>query len=118
MLGQVWTKADCNGIRELGHGGGVGSVLAVTAQNPGFDRTWGTIDDLNAPMNQKPAALTIDRNPDDNCEDLGDRVRGFAGQHTSGVLFVFADGSAKLIADSTEAQPYRAQSTINGSEAL
>ena len=33
MLGQVWSKADCNGIRELGFAGGVGSVFAVTGQD-------------------------------------------------------------------------------------
>lgn len=118
MLGQVWSKADCNGIRELGLAGGVGSVLAVTAQNPGSDGEWNTFDDLNAPLNQLPGAVTIDRTPDDNCQDLGDRVRGFSSKHSGVVVFVFADGSTRLISESIDIPTYRALSTIRGAEIL
>ena len=118
MLGQVWSKADCNGIRELGYGGGAGSVFAVTAQNPGADGKWNTIDDLNAPINSNPAAVTVDRNPDDNCQDLGDRVRGFSSKHPGGAVFVFADGSTRMISEDIDQSMYREMSTIRSDESL
>jgi len=98
--------------------GGAGGVLAVTAQNPGSDGVWNTDDDLTCPMNQSPGHVTVDRNPNDNCSDNGDRVRGFAGKHEGGVLFVFADGSTRLISESIDQSTYRALSTVHGSEVV
>lgn len=115
-MGQVWTKADCDGIRELNHKGGFGGPLAVTAQNPGNDGEWNTSDDLLSPMNQSPGNTTVDSNANDNCQDSGDRCRGFAGKHEGGVIFAFADGSARLLSESVDQATYRALSTINGSE--
>jgi hypothetical protein len=112
MLGQVWSKADCNGIRELGYEGGVGSVLAVTAQNPGADEVWGTSDDLNEPINSNPGAVTLDMVASDNCQDQQDRVRGFASKHIGGVVFVFADGSTRMVSEEVDISVYRNMSTI------
>lgn len=91
-------------------------MLAVTAQNPGPDATWNTSDDVLAPMSQRPGHVTVDRNPDGNWVDDGDRVRGFAGKHKGGVVFAFADGSTRLLNESVDPATYRALSTINGRE--
>ena len=88
----------------------------MTARNPGFDGEWDTNDDFLVPMNQRPATVTIDSTPNDNCTDFRDEVRGFSGKHTGGVLFVFADGSTRLINESIDSVAYRALSTINGNE--
>ena len=100
----------------LGFKGGLGSVLAVTAQNPGVDQQWNTADDVNAPMNESPGSGTADKIPFSGCGDLRDRVRGFAGPHKSGVQFVYADGSARFVGESIDPAPYRALSTIAGEE--
>ena len=91
-------------------------MLAVTAANPGSDQAWNTADDLLVPLNQRPGTSSLDSNADDNCRDLDDRVRGFAGHHLGGVAFAFADGSTRLIIESIELQVYRSLSTINGRE--
>ena len=91
-------------------------MLAVTAQNPGPDGAWNTDDDILAAMNQNPGQVSLDRNPDDNCMDDGDRARGFAGKHKGGVVFAFADGSTHFLSESVDPATYRALSTINGGE--
>ena len=101
---------------ELGFRGGAGGPLAVTAQNPGRDLVWGTNDDHNTPMNERPGMVTVDSSTGEECDGIRDFVRGFAGKHQGGVLFVFGDGSTKMIADSIDPIAYRALSTMNGSE--
>ena len=59
-MGQVWSKASFDGLNETGHQGGHGSVLAVTAQNPGPDGIYETSDDVLAPLNQTPIDVSID----------------------------------------------------------
>ena len=59
LMGQVWSKADFDGLNETGHEGGHGSVLAVTAQNSGTDGEFDTDDDILAPLNETPAAVSI-----------------------------------------------------------
>ena len=114
-MGQVWSKANFDGINLAGHLGGRGSVVAVTAQNAGPDGQWGTTDDLLAPINQQPVDVSIDMVPDDNGSDL-DRVRGFLSFHPGGCNFVFADASTHLISEGISAELYRAISTRGGSE--
>ncbi len=116
MSGQVWTAADFDATRNLGFQGGAGSVLAVTGEQPGADGVWGTIDDIVSPMNERPGRVSVDANPGGNCADAGDSVRGFAGHHTGGVNFVFADGSVKFLNESLDAATYRGLSTIAGQE--
>ena len=115
-MGQVWSKADCSGILELCFLGGAGGPLAVTSLNSGGDGVWNTSDDILSPMNQRPANVTVDSTPNGNCADIRDSVRGFAGKHVGGVLFVFADGSARLISESIDPPTYRALSTMSGGE--
>ena len=103
-------------MNALGFEGGAGSVLAVTAQNAGSDQLWNTADDMLVLMNQRPGTTSVDANANDNCTDLDDRVRGFAGHHSGGVVFAFADGSTRLISESIEPHLYRALSTIRGQE--
>jgi len=116
MSGQVWTAADFDGMNALGFEGGAGSVLAVTAQNPGPDGLNYTADDLVTPMNLRPGEVSVDVLGSADCQDNEDRVRGFAGKHSGGVLFVFADGSTRFLNESIEPTAYRAFSTIKGKE--
>jgi len=114
-MGQVWSKANFDGINLAGHLGGRGSVMAVTAQNAGPDGQWGTTDDLLAPINQRPVDVSIDMVPDDNGSDL-DRVRGFLSFHQRTCNFVLADCSTHSVTESVSAELYRAISTRDGSE--
>ncbi len=91
-------------------------MLAVTSQNPGADGAWGTADDKLTPMNQRPGGVSLDNNPGSNCADRRDAIRGFAGKHTGGVNFAFADGSVRFLNESIDAANYRAASTIAGRE--
>lgn len=116
-MGQVWSKANFDGINLAGHLGGRGSVIAVTAQNAGPDGRWGTTDDLLAPINQQPVDVSIDAIPDDGGSDL-DRVRGFLSFHRQTCNFVFADGSTHSFNQDISAEPYRAISTRAGSEVV
>lgn len=117
-MGQVWSKADCDGINEAGFHGGHGSVFAVTAQNPGDDGRFGTSDDVLAPLNKLPVSVTVDAKSGSNCRDRLDRVRGFTSLHPGGATFVFADGSVRFLSDGISPVVYRASSTIAGEETL
>ena len=116
VMGQVWSKADFDGLMETGHKGGHGSVLAVTAQNPGPDGKFATGDDVLAPLNTVPVAVSIDATPGPRCDDPLDRVRGFYGLHQGGASFVFGDASVRFIAADVRPATYWALSTIAGSE--
>ena len=115
-MGQVWSKADFDGINETGFHGGRGSVIAVTAQNAGADGVWDTADDLLTPMNSEPADVSIDWTINDNPEDLLDRVRGFYSFHPGGCVFAFADGTVKFIGETIDSRTYRHLSTKAGKE--
>ena len=115
-MGQVWFKADCDGINETGLEGGRGSAFAVTAQNSGADGVWGTGDDLEEPLNSSPAEITIDAKPSDENEDLQDRVRGFLSYHPGGSIFVLADGSTQFVPEEIASSVYRDYSTRSGGE--
>ncbi len=115
-MGQVWSKANFDGINETGHLGGRGSVLAVTAQNPGDDGEWDTNDDILATLNAQPVMVSIDANPGTDCQDPLDRVRGFNSFHPDGAHFLLGDGSVHFIVESIDAAVYRGLSTVAGSE--
>ena len=115
-MGQVWSKASFDGTDTSPHLGGRGSVLAVTAQNPGPDGDYGTGDDVLAPLNSTPVSVSIDGSVGADCKDLRDRVRGFYSFHSGGANFVFADTSVRFIADDISPSTYRALSSIAGSE--
>ncbi len=115
-MGQVWSKASFDGTNKSRHLGGRGSVLAVTAQNPGPDGRYGTGDDVLAPLNSAPVSVSIAAAPGADCEDSRDRVRGFYSFHRGGANFVFADTSVRFVADDISPSTYRALSTIAGSE--
>jgi prepilin-type processing-associated H-X9-DG protein len=117
-MGQVWSKASFDGTDTSPHLGGRGSVLAVTAQNPGPDGRYGTGDDVLAPLNSAPVSVSIDAAPEANCEDSRDRVRGFYSYHPAGANFVFGDASVRFLSDDISSSAYRALSTIAGSESV
>ncbi len=110
-MGQVWFKADCDGINETLSQGGRGSAFAVTAQNAGADGIWETGDDIPEPLNNAPAEVTIDWTPGNEDIDLLDRVRGFYSDHAGGSIFVNVDGSTHFITIQIDASAYRALST-------
>ena len=116
FMGQVWSKANFDGLKETGHQGGHGSVLAVTAQNPGVDGQYGTSDDVLAPLNSVPVSVSIDWTPGPHCQDPLDRVRGFYSFHAGGANFANADGSVHFIDDRLSARAYLGLSSINGAE--
>lgn len=111
--GQVWSSADFDGTNRAGHHGGCGSVLAVTAQNAGPDGVWETPDDILAPLNANPAAVSIDMNVGPNCEDRSDRVRNFQGGHRGLVIFALADGSVHSVEEDVDGHVLRRMSTMN-----
>lgn len=117
-MGQVWSKADFDGINEAGYEGGRGSPLAVTAQNAGPDGIWDTSDDLNTPLNFSPADVSIDNSLDATDNDPLDRVRGFYSFHPQGANFSFADGSVRYISEIIDARVYRGLSTSSGREVV
>ena len=96
--------------------GGRGSVLAVTAQNPGLDGRFGTNDDVLARLNSAPVSVSLDAVPGTGCEDRRDRVRGFYSFHRGGANFVLADASVRFIADDISVSTYLALSTVAGAE--
>ena len=116
IMGQVWSKANFDATKVYKHLGGHGSVLAVTAQNPGPDGDFGTADDLLALLNSAPVSVSLDAAPGPNCHDSGDRVRGFFSYHPGGANFVLADGSVKYVSDDIAPATYRALSTVAGSD--
>lgn len=117
-MGQVWSKADCDGITPFGYEGGRGSILAVTAQNSGPDGFWDTADDLLTPLNSEPAWVTYDAAAGPNAADPDDRVRGFFSQHAAGGSFAFADSSTRFINERIDPQLYRRLSTRAGREII
>ncbi|MGI9427697.1 MAG: H-X9-DG-CTERM domain-containing protein [Bythopirellula sp.] len=117
-MGQVWSKADFDGLNETGHEGGHGSVLAVTAQNPGPDGKYVTADDVLAPLNIVPADVSIDWTPGSDCQHTLDRIRGFFSYHPGGANFVLADGSVQFIGERISATTYIGLSTIDGEEVV
>lgn len=115
-MGQVWSTADFDGSNPLGHEGGRGSVLAVTAQNAGPNGFFGDDDDVPAPMNQVPVQVSVDVPGDYSCFDLLDRVRSFNSLHSDGAFFLMADGSVQFLSEQIEQDLYRHLSTIRGEE--
>lgn len=114
-MGQVWSKANFDG--QMGGGrGGRGSVLAVTAQNPGADNLFGTDDDVLALLNATPVNVSTDSSPGPDSNDRFDRVRGFTSFHSGGANFLFGDGSVDFVAERINGAVYRALSTINSGE--
>ena len=118
LMGQVWSKADFDGAKWAKNEGGRGSVLAVTAQNPGKDGEFGTLDDVLAPLNVAPVDISVDSAPNSNCQDRSDRVRGFLGLHVGGANFLLADGAVRFVGEEIEPATYRGLSTIAGEEII
>ena len=116
LMGQVWSKADFDGLIETGHQGGHGSVLAVTAQNPGRDKIYGTDDDVLEPLNRIPTTVAIDWAPGSSCTDSRDRVRGFYSFHSGGANFLRGDGSVSFVNEAIDTRVYQAASTIAAGE--
>jgi len=116
-MGQVWSKANFDGINRAGHLGGRGSVMAVTAQNAGDDDQWGTADDVLARINQQPVDVSIDMVSNDGGSNQ-DRVRGFLSFHPQTCNFVFGDGSTHSISEDIAQDLYRAISTRAGDEVV
>lgn len=118
-MGQVWSKADFDGVSGEGNEGGRGSCLAATSQNPGPDGDWDTPDDILEPLNGKPLNISIDASPSagDNQNPL-DRVRGFYSFHPAGANFILGGGSVKFIKETIDATTYRQLSTMNGGEVV
>lgn len=115
-MGQVWSSADFDGIRELGHDGGCGSPLAVTAQNFGHDRKPFTADDVVSPINQFPAHVSLDKTVGEFCRDNEDTVRGFYSFHSGGAFFVYGDGSVHFLEATMDPVIYMGLSTVAGGE--
>jgi prepilin-type processing-associated H-X9-DG protein len=107
-MGQVWSKANFDGTNAVGHYGGRGSVLAVTAQNPL----------VPANLNQDPAPVSVDAPNSPGCNDTSDRVRGFYSRHSGGAHFCMGDGATRFISENIDQSVYRALSTINGGEMI
>ena len=118
-MGQVWSKADFDGVTGQGNHGGRGSCLAVTSQNPGPDGLWDTADDVLEPMNTEPMNISSDAstgstdlmNPDD-------RVRAFFSFHPGGANFCFADGSVHYLRETVNSTTYRYLGSMNGGEVI
>jgi hypothetical protein len=117
-MGQVWSSANFAGIDSTGFVGGRGSVVAVTAQNPGPDGVWDTADDLLTPMNKQPSEVSIDWTVGPNDADQGDRVRGFYSFHAGGTHFANVDAATHFVADTIDLQLYRHLSNRQGNVAV
>ncbi len=118
-MGQVWSKADFDGVSGEGNEGGRGSCLAATSQNPGPDGMWDTPDDILEPLNSQPLSISMDASS--SSTDLTnplDRVRGYFSYHPGGANFVLGDASVQYIRESIDATTYRYLSTINGHEVI
>lgn len=112
-MGQVWSKADFDGMDEMGFHGGRGSCLAVTAQHIGFDDQWWTDDDIyDADLNAEPAFVSADFAIDDGERDSFDRVRPFMSAHPGGAVFSYADGSTHFVSDDIDRREYIVRSHI------
>ena len=117
-MGQVWPKADFDGIPAANNEGGRGSVLAVTAQNPGVDDEFDTSDDILAPLNRRPIDVSMDASSGSECENPDDRVRNFASFHSGGAHFLYGDGGVRFVSDGIDQAVYRGLSTVNGGEVV
>ena len=119
-MGQVWSKADFDGTTGNGNDGGRGSILAVTAQNPGADGVWDTPDDVVSPMNVEPLEISIDEsgNSSTDTQNPLDRVRNFYSFHPAGANFAFGDGSIQYLTETIDVATYRHLSTMAGREVV
>ena len=118
-MGQVWSKADFDGVLGQGNEGGRGSCLAVTSQNPGPDGLWDTTDDVLEPMNTEPLNISTDASTSStDTENPSDRVRGFYSYHPGGANFVLGDGSVQYLKETLDATTYRQLSSMNGGEVV
>lgn len=118
-MGQVWSKADFDGMDAMGHDGGRGSCLAVTAQSIGTDGEWWTADDIyDADLNVEPAFMSVDLGSGDGEVEPFDRVRPFLGAHPGGAVFAHADGSVHFVAEGIERRTYIIRSHIKIGEVL
>ena len=118
-MGQVWSKADFDGVSGQGHEGGRGSCLAVTSQNPGPDGEWDTSDDSLEPMNSDPLNISTDASvTSTDVANPEDRVRGYYSFHPGGANFGFADGSIQFVRETIDATTYRHLSSMNGGEVV
>jgi len=118
-MGQVWSKADFDGMDAMGFDGGRGSCLAVTAQHIGFDNQWWTNDDIyDADLNAQPAIISIDIAVGDGEFSSNDRVRPFMSAHPGGAVFSNADGSVRFVSEDIERRTYIVRSHISIGEVV
>lgn len=118
-LGQVWSKADFDGMDAMGFDGGRGSCLAVTAQSIGPDGEWWTSDDIyEADLNVQPAFISADLGTGDGQIEQFDRVRPFLSAHPGGAVFSHADGSVHFVDDNIQRRTYIIRSHIRSGEVL
>ena len=103
----------------MGHDGGRGSCLAVTAQSIGTDGEWWTADDIyDADLNVEPAFMSVDLGSGDGQVEPFDRVRPFLSAHPGGAVFAHADGSVHFVAEGIERRTYIIRSHIKIGEVL
>ena len=118
-MGQVWSKADFDGMDETGFDGGRGSCLAVTAQTIGFDGVWWTADDVyDADLNVEPAFVSVDMETAEGKVFSADRVRPFMSAHSGGAVFSHADGSVHFVDESIDRRTYIHRSNIKSGQVL
>jgi prepilin-type processing-associated H-X9-DG protein len=118
-MGQVWSKADFDGVTGQGNQGGRGSCLAVTSQNPGSDGLWDTDDDVLEPLNNVPLNISTDASTTStDVTNPLDRVRGYFSFHPGGANFVLGDGSVQFVDESINSSTYRKLSSMNGGEVV
>lgn len=118
-MGQVWSKADFDGVSGQGNQGGRGSCLAVTSQNPGTDGLWDTDDDVLEPLNKLPQSISSDASATStDVTNPLDRVRGFFSFHPGGAHFALGDGSVRFVVESINSSTYRKLSSMNGGEVI
>ena len=112
-MGQVWSKADFDGMDNMGFQGGRGSCLAVTAQYVGEDGQWFTSDDIyEADLNVEPGFISADMSTGDGAFDSNDRVRPFMSRHPGGANFGLVDGSVQFVRESVDRKVYIVRSQI------
>ena len=117
-MGQVWSKADFDGMDQMGFDGGRGSCLAVTAQYIGFDDQWWTDDVYDADLNAEPVFVSADMGTNVGGKDSADRVRSFISAHPGGAVFSHADGSVHYVDETINRRAYIIRSHIKSGEVL